>query len=179
MFFSVSWLDLPCALDREWVPHGVCFFQWPDLILLVCWTDSEWPLHGQVFTVSWLDPLSALDRKWVPLALSVYFSVLTWPSLCMWQSVSAPCMVCFFQWPYLTLPVRSTVGECPSRGLFLSLFWLDSPLFSRKWFLLLWLLFCVLTFFFLSYYYRNWDHLLLMYCHYFTILFVWLLITHL
>jgi hypothetical protein len=52
-----------------------------------------------------------LDREWVHLTCLASFSVLTWPSLCTWQRVSAP----WYAWSFLVS-------------------WLDPPcILNRKW----------------------------------------------
>jgi len=62
----------------------------------------------------------------VPLGWLVSFCVLTCPSLCGLQKVSAPYSVGFFLYPDMSLPLLSPEGKCPSLGWFLSVSWLYS-----------------------------------------------------
>jgi hypothetical protein len=67
------------------------------------------------------------------LALLVSFGVLTYPSLCGLQLVSAPRLVGFFRRPDLSLPVWSPVGERTLLCWFLSVSLLVPPCaVSRK-----------------------------------------------
>ena len=79
------------------------------------------------------------------------FCVLTCPSLCHLQDVSAPCLVTFFPCPDLFLPLPSPGSECPLLGHFLSMSWHVPPsAISRKWVPLPWSISsCILTLSFL------------------------------
>jgi hypothetical protein len=116
-----------CALDSLWVPLVHLVFWCSDLTLPVPSTASECPLCVQFPLVSWLDPPCALNSKWVLLMSSVSFSVLTWPSLCPQQDVSAPYVLSFFQYPDFNPPCSLNSLWVPLCAQFLSVSWLDPP----------------------------------------------------
>ena len=151
LFFSLSWLDPSCASHSWWVPLACISFivlTWPlcALSLSVSWLgpshvlDSWWvPLCGLFLSVSWLDLSHALNRLWVPCVVC-----FCWPSLYAWQEVSTPF---FFQCPELAIPVCSTVAQCPSHSLFLSMSWLHpSCVLNKLWVPLPWSLSFIASF---------------------------------
>src|SRR6266850_1517621 len=80
-----------------------------------------------LFQTDWLDPYSVLRQSTFLFVSCNPFRVLTCPSVCALQSVSAPRSVGFFPCPDLSVHLCSPGSECPSLGWILSMSCLVCP----------------------------------------------------
>jgi hypothetical protein len=74
--------------------------------------------HSCSLFVSCLVSYSVLNSLWVTLAWLFAFGIITWPSLCAQQSVSAPCWFGFFLCLDFSLNTWQSVSALYSLGFF-------------------------------------------------------------
>jgi len=116
-FFSCLFLFLDlsvCALQDVSASCSLGFLLCPDLSICLHSPGCECPLLTQIPSMSWLVCPSVLSRMWVPHAHLDSFCVLTCPSVCTLQFVSAPCSLRFLPCPDLSVHLCSSESECPS-----------------------------------------------------------------
>ena len=117
--FHVATCPSLCALQYVSAPHLVASFLCLDKSLSLWSPGSKCPLLGHFVSMSWQVP-SVVSREWVPLAWSLSFHVLTSPSLCYLQGVSAPSSVASFPCPDKSLPLWPPGCKCLLLSHFLS-----------------------------------------------------------
>jgi len=166
----MSWQVSSDLVSRKWVPlpqlfsfhvltspswYGLQLVSAPPLATFFLCPDKSFPMWSLVcecsllshfLSVSWQVSSDVVSRMWVPLAQLLFFHVLTGPSQCGLQLVSAlslvtffpcsdkspwcglqfvstPCLLAFFACPDKSLSLCPPGCECPSWSFFPSVSW--------------------------------------------------------